>query len=808
MRNAALTLTSSIFIPPQNNNSSTNPKTPTNLPSSKPSLSSTVRYDLFNGHRDGHKFYADIASKLALAGRMDDFFMLAESVVASGVKPRKFVNSELVSCGIARMIKEGGARGVVRVLSAAQELGFGLKELFGRDAVEALSIECCRMLRCGEVEAAVDLMETLAGFRFPVKELVEPSEVIKVCVNKGKPNAAIRHALIFPHAHILFCTIILEFGKKGDLASALTVFEASKENLSCPNMYIYRTIIDACGLCGDYLKSRSIYEELLAQNVTPNQYVFNSLMNVNAPDLSYTLQVYKHMKKIGVTADMTSFNILLKSCCLASRVDLAQDIYRELRILESRGALKLDVFTYSTIIKVFADARMWQMALQIKEDMLAAGVTLNTVTWSSLISACANAGLLEQALKLFDEMVQSNCEPNSQCCNILLHACVEARQYDRAFHLFHSLKGSALHENYRFNTVKNTDTSDSHDLHFAMRVPFTPSTSTYNILMKACGTDYLRAKALMDEMNKDGLSPNLTSWSILIDVCGGARNVKGAMQILKSMREAGIQPDVVAYTAAIKVCVRNKQLSSAFSLFSEMKIYQIQPNQVTYNTLLRARTRYGSIQEVQQCLAIYQDMRKAGYKSNDYYLEQLIEEWCEGIIIQDNNQNEGQQRDSCNRTKDLGGPQSLLLEKVAAHLQKSDAESLAVDLRGLTKVEARIVVLAVLRMIKESYIPGDPIKDDMSILLGVQEVGAGAVTHKFNMKDAIIKLLQDELGLEVLLTGPRIPTREDVATRSGTLPTKLDSPAPTRRPAVLLRLKVPKESLLHWLHRRFGAYNR
>lgn len=69
-----------------------------------------------------------------------------------------------------------------------------------------------------------------------------------------------RHALIFPHAHILFCTIILEFGKKGDLASALTVFEASKENLSCPNMYIYRTIIDACGLCGDYLKSRSIYE--------------------------------------------------------------------------------------------------------------------------------------------------------------------------------------------------------------------------------------------------------------------------------------------------------------------------------------------------------------------------------------------------------------------------------------------------------------------------------------------------------------------------------------------------------------------
>lgn len=61
------------------------------------------------------------------------------------------------------MIREGRARGVVRILSAAKELGFGLKELFGRDAAEALSRECCRMLRCGEVEDAVDLMETLAG---------------------------------------------------------------------------------------------------------------------------------------------------------------------------------------------------------------------------------------------------------------------------------------------------------------------------------------------------------------------------------------------------------------------------------------------------------------------------------------------------------------------------------------------------------------------------------------------------------------------------------------------------------------------
>lgn len=72
-----------------------------------------------------------------------------------------------------------------------------------------------------------------------------------------------RYAHIFPHVQILLCTIIREFGKKGDLDSALTVFEVSKQDLDSPNMFAYRTIIDVCGLCGEYLKSRPIYKVLI-----------------------------------------------------------------------------------------------------------------------------------------------------------------------------------------------------------------------------------------------------------------------------------------------------------------------------------------------------------------------------------------------------------------------------------------------------------------------------------------------------------------------------------------------------------------
>lgn len=270
---------------------------------------------------------------------------------------------------------------------------------------------------------------------------------------------------------------------------------------------------------------------------------------------------------------MASYNILLKACCLAGRVDLAQDIYKEVQYLESTGLLKLDVFTYSTIVKVhlntcllmisagvtisktfmqfitsiptsqvLADAKMWQMALKVKEDMQSAGVTPNTITWSSFISACANAGLVEKAVQLFEEMLLAGCEPNSQCCNILLHACVEASQYDRAFRLFESLKRNRVPKTFEDDkrnrdsitstgATRRSRSSNLYGLNFAKELPFMPTTATYNILMKACGSDYYHAKSLMDEMHTVGLSPNQITWSILIDICGSSGNVEGALKV-------------------------------------------------------------------------------------------------------------------------------------------------------------------------------------------------------------------------------------------------------------------------------------
>ncbi|MQL77329.1 hypothetical protein Taro_009722, partial [Colocasia esculenta] len=790
------------------------------------------------------KYYAALASKLAGSGRLEDFLMVAESVLASDAVAAgnsQFVariDTELVSRGLSAVLRRGELGEVMEFLGRVDKLGIRPSALFDRVAAEDLADQCRRVWRCGEVEEFVGLLETLAGYKFYIKHIVDPLDVLKILVEKGDANMAIRYASVLPHWQLLFCWIIQEFGKKKDLPSAFNAYEAVKRKLGGFNMFACRSIIDVCGLCGNYLRSRILFKELLAQEITPNAHVFNSLMNVNAHDLSYTFYVYRKMQSLGVIPDVASCNILLKACCLARRVDLAQDIYKEIKDMALSRTLELDVITYSTMIKAFADAKMWQMALKIKEDMLLAGVTPNIVTWSTLIGACANAGLVDQAIQVFEEMLLGGCEPNAQCCNILLHACVESCQYDRAFRFFRSWQETGF---LIYSSDENRDSSNmqdgvpsstgnetsqrtglSHDptVKYARTVPFRPTTATFNILMKACGTDYRHAKELMNEMQLIGLFPNHISWSILIDICGSSCNVNGALQVIclghisafKTMREVRIKPDVIAYTTAIKACVENKNLKIAYSLFEEMKKYKIQPNLVTYKTLLRARSRYGSLQDVRQCLAIYQDMRKAGYSANDRFLKELLGEWCEGVLCTSTGSTELLGIGDYFRGTDKCNSQSGLIEKVVILLQKDMSENQVVDLRGLSKIEARIVVLSVLRMMKESYAHGDVIDDDMIIMTGLGKAIPGEVNHEQEVQQAITNVLQGELGLDVVVGQGGIPvnkTDSDIGllrtTRKSSIVLRKDelpeSRACVRKPQDLGVLRVTRTSLHNWLQK-------
>lgn len=692
----------------------------------------------------------------------------------------------------------------------AERVRVPVVEMLDADASNAVAGACRMLLEERRMVEFVEVVEALARYGFYVQDIVNPMDVLKIFVKQRDPDIAIRYARIFPSSQLLLCNTMEAFGKRKELKNALLIFGALKNQLGGINMFACRSIIDICGHCGSSVQARIIFEGLLADKITPNTYVFNSLMNVNAHSLSYNFSVYKHMQNLGVPPDLTSYNILLKTCCSVREFNLAQEIYEEMKKKERDGLLKLDVFTYSTMMKVFADAKMWKMASNIKEDMQANGVRLNLVTWSSLINAYANSGLVDRAIEILKEMIRDGCQPTAPCFNIILTACVKSCQYDRAFRLFYSWKESGIKislssEQKRvidggFTFCKEYPNNDS----TILVVPFRPTVTTYNILMKACGTNAERAKSTMNEMRRNGLCPDLISWSILIDIYGSSQNRDGAVQALRRMQRVGMRLNVSAYTVAIKACVENKDLKLALHLFEEMKTHQLKPNLVTYKTLLAARINYGSLQEVQQCLAIYQEMRKAGFQANDYYLKELIVEWCEGVLSSrsDNQdfynldlQPETERKESFN----------LFLEKVVTVLQKDTDQNQIVDVRGLSKVEARIVVLSVLRKIKEQYLLGRVVQDDVVIITGHEKTStteAETTTSAVDVVQAIVTVLTDDLGLEVLIgpgSCPPVSSKPKAPTKSRSNLEQISKEF-TRRPQGMI--KIPINSLNHWLRKK------
>jgi hypothetical protein len=77
------------------------------------------------------------------------------------------------------------------------------------------------------------------------------------------------------------------------------------------------------------------------------------------------------------------------------------------------------------------------------------------------------------------------------------------------------------------------------------------------------------------------------------------------------------------------------------------------------------------------------------YQANDYYLKELIVEWCEGVLSSGNGNRDFYDLDLNHNSKESF---NLLLEKVATFLQEDVGQNEIVDARGLSKVIDKLFI--------------------------------------------------------------------------------------------------------------------
>eukprot|EP00961_Rhodomonas_salina_P063963 859654-Rhodomonas_salina.1 len=105
----------------------------------------------------------------------------------------------------------------------------------------------------------------------------------------------------------------------------------------------------------------------------------------------------------------------------------------------------------------------------------------------------------------------------------------------------------------------------------------------HSTMLSSCSNS-AQAQALMSEMQRVGVQPNLVTYNTLIQKHNRDGQAELAQQVLEEMIANGVAPDVVTYSSIIDGLTRNQKHRSAFCCLHAM------PNQeLTCRKLIPAR---------------------------------------------------------------------------------------------------------------------------------------------------------------------------------------------------------------------------
>lgn len=182
--------------------------------------------------------------------------------------------------------------------------------------------------------------------------------------------------------------------------------------------------------------------------------------------------------------------------------------------------------------------------------------------------------------------------------NLLMDSCVRAGQWERADKLFADMAELGVEADQR----------------------------TWNTLMRARSQLSERSvevavECLMESLEA-GMTPNLQTWSLLIDICAKEGDEKRAAITLEQMIECGVQPTIRTYTSLFRVFCAAGNLERAMQLYRQLQESEVDITGVIYGILINAHIKE---RDVSKALEVYNDMRTAGLAPSNRLFRNMMD---------------------------------------------------------------------------------------------------------------------------------------------------------------------------------------
>jgi len=297
---------------------------------------------------------------------------------------------------------------------------------------------------------------------------------------------------------------------------------------------------------------------------------------------------------------------------------------------------KPDEVTFGTVLAACEKSGEWEELLHVAKAATEYGVKLDGLALTSALHSCQQLGLADDALEYLELMKrlgdnsdndgegnngdrdtqgrkrkgakQTLRGPDSVAYRLAISACARAPGGHRW------MDGIALLDEMRQLSIQTN------------RTDYAPDVVAYTAAIAGCSEagEYTHAMSLISQMRKEGIKPNVVTFSAVINACASASAkmarkledqavdssnnnrasledvrmpMNRALRLLEAMQSptSSTRPNIVTYNAAIRACAEGLNLQDAFDLLRQLKEDGLEPTIVTYGSLMTACERVGDI---------------------------------------------------------------------------------------------------------------------------------------------------------------------------------------------------------------------
>ncbi|KAI3739429.1 hypothetical protein L2E82_29833 [Cichorium intybus] len=433
-----------------------------------------------------------------------------------------------------------------------------------------------KFFKHGDVKAALDVFAEI-----PRKNVVTWNCMISGFVRNGMLSDARRVFDEMPSRNVVSWTSMLNgYAKCGRLDEARRLFDAMP----------HKNSLSWNAMLSGYIRNRQINDAKRLFDKIPEK---NSVSWATIIEGCFSEGLVSEAEMFFTTCPFE--DVLINNAMLSGYVKMGNlDSLWKLFIKMS----KLDVASWTTVIRCFTRSGKMDKARSLFDET----PTKDIIAWTVMIQGYLQNNQIEDARKLFDEMPHRDIV----AWNSMIDGYVKNKRLEEALDLFNKMP--------KRNVVSWNTILQGYTLEFDMQkariffsqIPIKDQT-TWNIMI--CGYQNDESFDLYAQMLKNGIKPDLVTFTSLISICGSlAIHGFGKAMHLWVIKYA-YENNPMIITSLISMYSKCGFMSDATLVFNKT----IKKDTVSWNTMIMAHAYNGSSLEA---LKLFSSMTESGLKPN------------------------------------------------------------------------------------------------------------------------------------------------------------------------------------------------